>query len=132
MTPKEYLMQYRESVDASNEITAHLSELKAEAQRLRDHEGQSIALDKAVAKYMDACTAASVQLADLARLRGEISLAIDAVPDEKLRTLLRWRYICGASWERVAVEMNYTYRRITQLHGVALKAFQAAHDAKHG
>lgn len=129
---KSYLMQYRESLDRTREITQHLDELKSEAVRLKDHEGKSIALDKAVEKYMDACTAASVKLADLARIRGEIALAIDAVPDEKLRTLLRWRYICGESWERVAVEMNYTYRRITQLHGVALKAFQAVHDAKHG
>lgn len=57
MTAKEakaYLKLYRESLEQTQEITDHLAELKAEAERLRDHEGQSIQLDAAVARYIDA------------------------------------------------------------------------------
>ena len=58
MTPKEakaYLMQYRESLDRTREIAEHLDELKAEAVRLKGHEGQRVDLDAAVARYVDAC-----------------------------------------------------------------------------
>lgn len=121
MTAKEYLMQYRESMERTAEIETHLHELKAEAIRLKDHEGQSVALDEAVAKYTDACDEAAHDLSRMEVLRGEIQGAIDSVPDKTLRSLLYWRYICGYTWEQVAVKMNYSYRRATQLHGTALQ-----------
>lgn len=124
MTTKEakaYLMQYRASMERSADIEHHLRELKAEADNLKDHEGQSIALDAAVAKYVDACSEAEKELDDLSALRCEIREAIASVPDVKLQSLLWRRYISGFTWEQVAVSMSYTYRRVTQLHGDALK-----------
>lgn len=120
MTAKEYLMQYRESMERTAEIETHLHELKVEAIRLKDHEGQSVKLDAAVAQYVDACNAQESELNRLAALRGEIEGTIDSVPDPKLRSLLHWRYVCGFSWEQVAVKMNYSWRRVLQLHGTAL------------
>lgn len=119
---KSYLMQYRESMCRSSDIEHHLRELKEEADSLKDHEGQSIALDKAVAKYVDACKESESELEDLAALRIEIRHTINAVSDARLQSLLWRRYISGFTWEQVAVSMCYTYRRVTQLHGDALKA----------
>lgn len=67
MKPKEYLQQYRQSMERTAEIEQHLAELKAEAIRLKDHEGQSVKLDDATAKYVDACDEMS---AELTRLHG--------------------------------------------------------------
>lgn len=125
MTTKEakaYLIQYRESMRRTSDIEHHLRELKAEADSLKDHEGQSIALDAAVAKYVDACNDAEKELDTLAALRIDIRSTIDAVQDERLHSLLWQRYVSGFSWEQVAVSMCYTYRRVTQLHGDALKS----------
>ena len=33
------------------------------------------------------------------------------------------RYLMGKAWEQIAVEMNYTYRHVTRLHGTALQSF---------
>jgi DNA-directed RNA polymerase specialized sigma subunit len=121
VTAKEYLMQYRESMERTAEIETHLHELKVEAIRLKDHEGQSVALDEAVAKYTDACDEYAHDLSRMEVLRSEIQGAIDSVPDKTLRSVLHWRYICGYTWEQVAVKMNYSYRRATQLHGTALQ-----------
>ena len=118
---KQYLQQYRDSIDRTAEIEHHLRELKAEAINLQDHDGQSVRLDDATAKYVDACNELSEELGKLEDLRSEIYRTIDSVPDAKLRSVLHWRYICGYSWEQVAVELSYTYRRITQLHGDALQ-----------
>lgn len=121
MTAKEYLMQYRESMERTAEIEQHLAELKAEAIRLKDHEGHSIALDAAVARYVDACNAAASELNRLAALRGEIQETIDSVPDTKLRSVLHRKYILGEKWEEVSVHMHLDYRWVLRLHGRALQ-----------
>ena len=121
MDPKKYLKQYRESLDRTNEITGSLLELKAEAKALKDHEGQRVELDAAVAKYVDACEESANELDRLAGLRKNILSVIDEVEDPKMHSVLWRRYISGLTWEQVAVSMNYTYRRTTQLHGDALK-----------
>lgn len=125
MTAKEYLQQYRESLDRTNELTAQLDELKAEAERLRDHEGRRIKLDAAVAKYVDACEDAGVYLEMLAAKRVEICAVIESVSDVRLRALLRNRYVLGYTWERIAVEMNYSFVHVVhRLHPAALRAVQ--------
>lgn len=58
----------------------------------------------------------------LAAVRIEIERAIGTVQDDTQRRLLRMRYIKGMIWERIAVEMNYSYRNTTRLHGLALES----------
>lgn len=51
-----------------------------------------------------------------------VQVVIDAVDDPDQRHLLRLRYINGYKWERVAVEMNYSFRHTLRIHGAALAA----------
>lgn len=125
MNPKDYLKQYRESLDRTRELTQHLNELKAECIQLRDHEGNRKALDDAVAKYMDACESAASELNRLAALRGEINGTIDSVSDAKLRSLLREIYINGKKIVRIAADRDQSYEHICRLHGDALQAVRA-------
>lgn len=57
---------------------------------------------------------------DLCEVKADIEKAIHTVDDDILRLLLRYRYINGWTWERIAVEMCYAYRNVTRLHGKAL------------
>lgn len=125
MTPKEakaYLLQYRESIDRAKEVTDHLNELKAEALQLRDHEGRSVKLDAAVARYVDACNDSAVYLEMLSERRKEIEAAISAVQSEHLQTLLREIYINGKKIVRIAADRDQSYEHICRLHGAALLA----------
>lgn len=60
------------------------------------------------------------------RKRDEISDAMLAIEDaiEGLepveRTLLRYRYIYGMTWEKVSVAMNYSWRQTHKIHARAL------------
>ncbi len=54
----------------------------------------------------------------------EIHDRIQTVPDATEREVLERRYLMGEGWERIAVEMNYTYRHITRIHGEALRSFR--------
>lgn len=45
---------------------------------------------------------------------------IDSLNDSKQREVLKRHYINGKDWPIVAKEMNYSERRIYQIHGYAL------------
>ena len=125
MTAKEYLQQYRESMERAKEVAEHLDELKAEALALKNHEGQKVALDDAVQKYVDACNDAAAYLNMLDNMRREIANTIDAVQNKKLQQLLREVYINGKYLVRVAADREQSYEHICRQHGNALNAVRA-------
>lgn len=65
-------------------------------------------------------------LADIERkekARKRIKDALDEMPSEAERTLLILRYKQGLTFDKVAVEMNYSRRHTLRLHGSALAHF---------
>jgi len=64
----------------------------------------------------------------LMELRREIGEKIEAVEDMDLCLILQKRYLAFQGFERIAADMNYTYRHTTRLHGRALAAFQGVLD----
>ena len=60
----------------------------------------------------------------------KVSAELDRMGDDKLRCLLRDRYICCKSWEQIAVDMGYVIRRVYQLHGEALQEFEKIYPKK--
>lgn len=62
----------------------------------------------------------------------KVSAELDQMKDDKLRCLLRDRYISGKSWEQIAVDMGYVIRRVYQLHGEALQEFEKLYPDKFG
>lgn len=53
-------------------------------------------------------------------IRIEISEVVYAVNDQTYQELLDYRYLQGWTFERIAAEMNYTWRHIHRLHSAAL------------
>lgn len=64
------------------------------------------------------------QLAIIERARADIITAISTAPAEKLRELLRYKYIDGYTFELIAVKMEISWRYALQLHGDALSAIK--------
>ena len=52
-----------------------------------------------------------------------ITRQIEALEDERYKTLLFERYVLLNRWEQIAVNMNYRIKWIYDLHGAALTAF---------
>lgn len=121
MTAKEYLMQYRQAAARLHAISDHIAELRAVCEQLRTEDGHRIALDRAVAELVDASENAAAEVTRLCRLETEIACTIDRLP-EPYRTLLFEHYINGKTLEQVAVDMHYSYRGVTKMHGRALQA----------
>ena len=50
----------------------------------------------------------------------DIEKVIDTLKDSSERTIMRYRYISGLSWEEVCVKVNYSWKHTHRLHSSAL------------
>lgn len=131
MTAKEFLSQY---ITAGGEIEA----LIEERQRLRslaekttmgfDNDGSAPGtrspdkIPEAVEKIMEIEEEIGKRVAALAVLRIEIYSTICKVPDGTQRVILLKRYISNQTFERIALDIGYSYKHITHnLHPAALE-----------
>ena len=55
-------------------------------------------------------------------IKREVSGVIGEVNSSDYRTLLELRYLCFRSWERIAVEMQYSIQHTYRIHEQALNA----------
>lgn len=55
------------------------------------------------------------------RIRNQIWKAIEGLPTESEKMVLKFRYINRYSWEEAAVKSCYTYRHTLRIHGEALE-----------
>lgn len=131
MNAKDYLTEYKR-------IEARVRVLQTEVEKLRtDAEGMNINLDgmpKASGKP-DKIARLAIQLAayetdladELSHLwskRMEIVGELGKLKEPKHFTILHARYIEGKTWERIAVDMDITWRYCYMLHGRALTEFE--------
>ncbi|MEI3175612.1 MAG: sigma factor-like helix-turn-helix DNA-binding protein [Lachnospiraceae bacterium] len=127
---KEYLKSYRK-------IGRELRSLSEEIRQLRDAwvlpsivadglpksnggsdlSGYAARLDELERKLRE-------KAAELYKRQTEIEANISAMKDANERTVLRNYYLCGMTWERVAVEMGYSWQYIHKIHGRALQNFE--------
>lgn len=128
---KEYLRRFRESKLKEQELLDELNTLEGRyilPSKVIDDMPHGGAGDQDLsefgAQYDKLYREIKAQYQKSMEIYHEVSEAIEAMDaGEGLKTLLRYRYISGCSWEQVAVNMHYSYRRVTQLHGMALAAF---------
>ena len=128
MTPKEYLSQYRDSLVRTNQLTAHLEQLREVSDGLSAEHGRHARLDESVAKLVDAQQETSAEIDRLVQLRAEISGVIDSIQDDTLHYILYSKYINGEPFEQIAVDLHYHYVSVCRLHGAALKRIKDVID----
>ena len=74
-------------------------------------------LDKMIDEYVDK--------------KNKIIRQIDSIDDEVLYGILFARYIEKKTFEKIATEMNYSFRQITRLHGKALSEFEKKYGSQY-
>lgn len=130
MTAKEYLSQYRDCVEDIKAKRLEIEVLLADATAMSPSASGG---GHTVGNTSDKVGKKGAALADIEReieeereaartLRRDIRASIAALTDGTLRRLLTYRYICGCTWERVAVKMNMSYVHVVhRLHPKALR-----------
>ena len=76
--------------------------------------------EEIIAKIVDLEKEIDADVDRLIAVRDNIKSVIEAVEDDRERLLLQYRYLDGWTFEKIAVEMNYSWRQIHRLHSKAL------------
>ena len=76
--------------------------------------------EEILAKIVDLENEIDADIDRLISIRDNIKAVIEAVEDDRERLLLQYRYLDGWTFEKIAVEMNYSWRQIHRLHSRAL------------
>ena len=125
---KAYLERYKESDREIDRLCEELSRWRALATKITPVLSQEPAgsceggnrIELAVEKIIALEGQINTKIVELLIIRQRVEDAIQTVMDGTLREVLTQRYILGKRWEQIAVDMNYSWRRIYQLHGKAL------------
>ena len=125
----QYLMRYIDSKRRARAILNEIHDLKDLATKITvtfsDMPGGGGNTDKIggiVANIVDLQSELAVQAKTMKAEQEIVQAVIDAVDEPDLRQLLILRYINGLTWEKIAVDMNYSWRHTLRLHGAALAA----------
>ena len=81
-------------------------------------------LGDAVAKIVDLQEEINQKIDRFVDMKREISMVLEKVQDPDQVKVLHKRYFEYKPWERIACEMNYSFRNVCYIHGKALQAVQ--------
>ena len=131
MTNKDKIKYLKRYINLDREIDRKLEEvarLRAKLTRImpiystEPKGGGSIRgkTESIIAKIVDLENEIDTDIDRLVAIREGIKTIIEAVEDDRERLLLQYRYLDGWTFEKIAVEMNYSWRQIHRLHSKAL------------
>ncbi|WP_273478644.1 DUF1492 domain-containing protein [Ignavigranum ruoffiae] len=129
MRAKEYLKQLDWIEDEIKLLKLEYEKVSSSllgAVRLKEIDVQSSPVDKMDDTYIilfEYSQRLSRKQEELFKKKVEISEQIDLVKDDKCRQLLKYRYVIGFDWKKIADIMRYNTRYIYKLHGKALQEF---------
>lgn len=127
---KQYLRRYQEAKKRAKRIQEEIDALRSSetspvglgdglphGSGTSDLSGYAARWDELVRKLE---AEKEMQMVTYREIRQQIGMVSDATEQE----ILSRRYLLGQSWEKIAVEMKYSYRHVTKLHGYALNHFE--------
>lgn len=88
--------------------------------------GDNVDLSGKVAELVELQNKVAAEMSKLQREKQRIISEIRQLGNADYITLLTMRYVECARWEKIAVDMGLTLRRVYQLHGDALQAFRVS------
>ena len=125
---KAWLWRYRSAKRFERLRLDELATLEAEAMHTTQRysampgggrDGQ--ALPRAVERIEEARQAYKAQCEESARIREEITFALQQLDDETEFNILYRRYLCGDKWERIADRLHLTVSWVFRLHKKAVQ-----------
>lgn len=132
MTAKQYLQQAFQMKKKIAAIQADILRLEAAATDCSPNltgmphsssPSQSRMAD-IVCKIIERKDALQKKMEELEILAKEVEYKISLLDNEEYRTLLYKRYVEGAEWEDIAMDLYYSERWVYKLHIKALKEFE--------
>jgi len=127
---KAYLQSYKQFKQKGKRLAEQLEELRLgemlpslvtsdmpSAHNKRDLSDYMVKYDKLVSQIIKARK-------DAVERFTEVQQQIEKMPDENEKTVLTLRYLRNYSWEKICVEMDYSWRQVHRFHARALSNFK--------
>ena len=133
---KRYLNGYRDCTRRERQLQEQIDELRSQQMFPSvNHDGMPQGnthsdLSGYVARLDALISQLEQEQAMAVRQYKEIHDRIHQMQDGAEKEVLIRRYLMGRTWEQIAVEMDYTYRHVTRLHGAALRSFCLPEEGK--
>ena len=129
MTAKEYLNQaywLDRRIDSKLEQLSALRDTATKTTAVMDgevvsHTRNVHSLQDVIAKIIDMQEEINGDIDALVDLKRDIMQTIREIEDPVAQTVLELRYLCFKRWEEISVIMNYSVRRVYQIHDEALE-----------
>lgn len=125
---KAWLWRYRSAKRFERLRLDELATLEAEAMHTTQRYsampgggGDGQALPRAVERIEEARQAYKAQCEESARIREEITFALQQLDDETEFNILYRRYLCGDKWERIADRLHLTVSWVFRLRKKAVQ-----------
>lgn len=83
---------------------------------------------KTISRMIDLEEEINAEIDSFIDTKHQIINQIQGLPDVKHIELLYKKYVQFKNFETIAVEMNYTYQYVVELHGYALKSFDETYE----
>lgn len=132
MKAKQYLRQVRRLDNTINAKIEQIETLRSMTTNItttlnpdRVQESKSHdKIEKLIVKIIDLEREIINDIDALIDLKREVMHKIEAVQDDNYKLLLTLRYLNFKTWEQIAVEMNFTFQWVHELHKRALINFE--------
>lgn len=100
----------------ANKLTATLSDMPAGGERLQ--------MDDAVVKYLEVADGLTAKISEATAIKIDIENYINTIPNSRLKTILRLRYINNVKWEEICCKVHCSWQHVHRLHIYALEALE--------
>ena len=102
----------------TTKVTSTLSDVSVSGTKNNDKMGD------AIVRIIELQNDINCEIDRLVDLKKEVCAVLDKVSNEDQHTVLYKRYVLFKTFEKIACEMNMTYRNVCYIHGRALQAVQ--------
>lgn len=102
----------------TTKVTSTLSDVSVSGTKNNDKLGD------AIVRIIELQNDINCEIDRLVDLKKEVCAVLDKVSNEDQHTVLYKRYVLFKTFEKIACEMNMTYRNVCYIHGRALQAVQ--------
>lgn len=126
---RRWLWRYQDSLRRERELAEEVEQLQTRACKvtpslsgLPGGTGDGQALPRAVEEIVRAQQELQAQINQCGAIRREIVAALEQVSNSRDHEILRRRYILGQKWERIAVEMYYSYKQVRRRHRACVES----------
>lgn len=128
---KEYFAQIRKTDRLIQRLTDTVSSLRSsltsQNYELKPDKVQSSSakdiLGETMTKIISLEEDINSRIDELVSLKADALTRIGNIPDHDQQNLLIARYVEGAKWERIAVDLNFSIAQVYRIHGAALLDF---------